>query len=50
MIPTQFPVTMTDGTTEYQVHDASGYVNAVYSLGHRPKRTVRPTTAKSSNK
>ncbi|MFC4374929.1 hypothetical protein ACFO5K_12540 [Nocardia halotolerans] len=49
-IPTQFPVTMTDGTTEYQVHDASSYVNAVYSLGHRPQRTARPTAAESNHK
>lgn len=36
-IPTQYPVTMTDGTTDYEVFDASAYVNAVFSLGHQEK-------------
>ncbi|WP_405160060.1 hypothetical protein OG203_26920 [Nocardia sp. NBC_01499] len=34
-IPTEFPVTMTDGAAEYQVYDATSYVNAVFSLGHQ---------------
>lgn len=36
-IPTEFPVTLTDGKTEYQVFDATSYVNAVYTHGHQPK-------------
>lgn len=35
-IPTTFPVTLTDGEAEYQVFDATAYVNAVFSQGHRP--------------
>lgn len=35
MIPTQYPVRMTDGADEYIVNDATQYVNAVFSLGHR---------------
>ncbi|MFR9750488.1 hypothetical protein ACL02S_05570 [Nocardia sp. 004] len=34
-IPTEYPVTLTDGETEYQVYDATAFVNAVYSRGHR---------------
>lgn len=34
-IPTEFPITMSDGTAEYQVYDATAYVNAVFSLGHQ---------------
>lgn len=34
-IPTEYPVTLTDGTVEYQVFDATSYVNAVFSQGHR---------------
>ncbi|MFC3963512.1 hypothetical protein [Nocardia jiangsuensis] len=33
-IPTEYPVTMTDGTNEYIVSSATEYVNAVYKLGH----------------
>ncbi|PSR58055.1 hypothetical protein C8259_32110 [Nocardia nova] len=33
-IPTQYPVTLTDGEREYPVFTASEYVNAVYKLGH----------------
>ncbi|PXX65400.1 hypothetical protein DFR70_104464 [Nocardia tenerifensis] len=36
-IPTQYPVTLTDGEHEYPVSNASEYVNAVYSLGHSLK-------------
>ncbi|WP_216912825.1 hypothetical protein [Nocardia noduli] len=36
-IPTQYPVTMTDGDNDYIVSNASEYVNAVYKLGHEPK-------------
>ncbi|MEV6063871.1 hypothetical protein [Nocardia asteroides] len=35
-IPTTFPVTLTDGEAEYQVFDATAYVNAVFSQGHIP--------------
>ncbi|WP_157101102.1 hypothetical protein [Nocardia shimofusensis] len=36
-IPTEYPVTMTDGTNDYIVSNATEYVNAVYKLGHSPK-------------
>jgi hypothetical protein len=35
VIPTEYPVTLTDGAREYQVFDASGYNEAVFALGHR---------------
>ncbi|MFC9475415.1 hypothetical protein ACFVJ5_21985 [Nocardia sp. NPDC127606] len=35
MTPTEYPVFMTDGTNEYVVNDATQYINAVFSLGHR---------------
>lgn len=41
-IPTQFPVTMTDGTHEYQVFDASAFGDAKFGLGHRVKEDVVP--------
>ncbi|MFI5775981.1 hypothetical protein [Nocardia sp. NPDC051570] len=40
-IPTQYPVTLTDGESDYQVFDATAYVNAVFKLGHQPA-TVAP--------
>ncbi|MEV6773918.1 hypothetical protein AB0N05_35310 [Nocardia sp. NPDC051030] len=39
-IPTQFPVTMTDGTHEYQVFDVSAFGDAMFGLGHRVKEDV----------
>lgn len=36
-IPTEYPVTMTDGVNDYIVSNATEYVNAVYKLGHSPK-------------
>ncbi|MCM6774653.1 hypothetical protein NDR87_13030 [Nocardia sp. CDC159] len=47
MIPTQYPVTLTDGQNEYQVFDATSYVNAVFKFGHQP---VTATAAKSRQK
>ncbi|GAB4582302.1 hypothetical protein [Nocardia sp. IFM 10818] len=47
VIPTEFPVTMTDGENEYLVHDATAYVNAVFAHGHRQ---VVPVAAKSKQK
>lgn len=49
-IPTQYPVTMTDGVNDYIVSSASEYVNAVYKLGHARKSddaTPSRRTAKS---
>ncbi len=40
MTPTQYPVFMTDGTNEYVVNDATQYINAVFSLGHRLAETA----------
>ncbi|WP_405164723.1 hypothetical protein OG203_06290 [Nocardia sp. NBC_01499] len=34
-IPAHFPVTMTDGEREYLVPNATAYINAVFSDGHR---------------
>ncbi|WP_225725467.1 MULTISPECIES: hypothetical protein [unclassified Nocardia] len=34
-IPAHFPVTMTDGEREYLVPNATAYINAVFSRGHR---------------
>ncbi|MFJ4652703.1 hypothetical protein ACIP5Y_15690 [Nocardia sp. NPDC088792] len=34
-IPAHFPVTMTDGEHEYLVPNATAYINAVFSRGHR---------------
>ncbi|MFD3511129.1 hypothetical protein [Nocardia sp. NPDC058666] len=39
-IPTEYPVTMTDGEAEYLVFDATSYVNAVFTHGHQPKATA----------
>lgn len=36
-IPTEYPVTMTDGVNDYIVSSASEYVNAVFKLGHTEK-------------
>ncbi|MFC9994573.1 hypothetical protein [Nocardia sp. NPDC127526] len=36
-IPTEYPVTMTDGENDYVVSSATEYVNAVYKLGHELK-------------
>ncbi|MFI9506976.1 hypothetical protein [Nocardia sp. NPDC052566] len=44
-IPVSYPVTMTDGTDEYEVFDATSYVNAVYSLGHRQAETTAAPAA-----
>ncbi len=44
-IPTQFPVTMTDGTHEYQVFDASAFGDAMFGLGHRVKEDVKQAVA-----
>ncbi|MFE3754560.1 hypothetical protein ACFXO9_09660 [Nocardia tengchongensis] len=34
-IPAHFPVTMTDGEHEYLVPNATAYITAVFSHGHR---------------
>jgi hypothetical protein len=34
-IPSEYPVTMSDGVREYQVFDASAYHDAVFAHGHR---------------
>lgn len=47
-IPTSYPVTLTDGAREYEVFDATGYVNAVYGLGHRRAETAVVSTEKSA--
>jgi hypothetical protein len=39
-IPTEYPVTMTDGVNDYIVSNASEYVNAVFKLGHAEKAEV----------
>ncbi|GAB2676686.1 hypothetical protein [Nocardia goodfellowii] len=39
-IPTEYPVTMTDGVDDYIVSNASEYVNAVFKLGHAEKAEV----------
>ncbi|MFD6106458.1 hypothetical protein ACFWFQ_27775 [Nocardia salmonicida] len=44
-IPTQFPVTMTDGTHEYQVFDASAFGDAMFGLGHRVAEDVKQAVA-----
>ncbi|MFX0581186.1 hypothetical protein [Nocardia nepalensis] len=41
-IPTQYPVTLTDGEHDYPVFNASEYVNAVYKLGHALKEQPEP--------
>lgn len=33
-IPTQFPVTLTDGERDYSVFNSTEFVNAVYKHGH----------------
>ncbi|WP_157106408.1 hypothetical protein [Nocardia alba] len=45
IIPTQFPVTMTDGTHEYQVFDASAFGDAKFGLGHRVKEDAAQAVA-----
>ncbi|WP_330185002.1 hypothetical protein OHB26_16305 [Nocardia sp. NBC_01503] len=39
-IPAHFPVAMTDGEREYLVPNATAYMNAVFSRGHRPVEAV----------
>ncbi len=46
-IPTEFPVTMTDGENDYVVSSATEYVNAVYKLGHAVK--VEEAASRRSN-
>lgn len=36
-IPSQYPVTLNDGARDYQVFNASEFVNAVYKYGHSIK-------------
>ncbi|MEU2258483.1 hypothetical protein [Nocardia xishanensis] len=45
-IPTEFPVTMTDGENDYIVSSATEYVNAVYKLGHALKSEAADETAR----
>lgn len=39
-IPTEYPVTMTDGVNDYVVSTATEYVTAVFKLGHAEKAEV----------
>ncbi|MEV0251166.1 hypothetical protein AB0H76_31555 [Nocardia sp. NPDC050712] len=39
-IPTEYPVTMTDGVDDYIVANATEYVTAVFKLGHAEKAEV----------
>ena len=39
-IPTEYPVTMTDGVDDYLVANATEYVTAVFKLGHAEKAEV----------
>ncbi len=48
-IPTQYPVTLTDGDREYPVFNATEYVNAVFKLGHSPAGDQAPTDSNASN-
>lgn len=43
-IPTEYPITLTDGTNEYEVFDATAFVNAVFARGHE---VVRATATES---
>ncbi|MGY0502180.1 hypothetical protein ACWZHB_27140 [Nocardia sp. FBN12] len=47
-IPTEYPVTMTDGVDEYIVSTASEYVNAVFKLGHAEKAVDKATQRRTS--
>ncbi|WP_165497154.1 hypothetical protein [Rhodococcus sp. ABRD24] len=40
-IPTEYPVTMTDGVDDYIVSNATEYVTAVFKLGHAEKAEVQ---------
>jgi hypothetical protein len=42
-IPTHYPVTLTDGEREYQVFNATEYVNGLFHHGHRS--TAAPESA-----
>lgn len=45
-IPTEYPVTMHgDGIGKYLVHNATDFVNAVFSLGHHHEPAPRATPA-----
>ncbi|MFG2444172.1 hypothetical protein ACGFQG_14980 [Nocardia fluminea] len=49
-IPTEYPVTMTDGVNDYIVSSASEYVNAVFKLGHAEKAEVAKTLQRRVSK
>ncbi|MEC3955818.1 hypothetical protein VMT65_22485 [Nocardia sp. CDC153] len=49
-IPTKYPVTMTDGIREYQVHDASAFGDAMFAHGHHVKEDVQPVEAKPAKR
>lgn len=49
-IPSQFPVTMTDGSHEYQVFDASAFGDAMFGLGHRIKEDPELTIVEAKPK
>lgn len=49
-IPVHFPVTMTDGEREYLVPNATAYMNAVFSLGHRPVEAAEEAVAEAKSK
>ena len=45
-IPTEYPVTVvTADGDEYEVPDATSYINAVYGRGHTVKAAPQPRTA-----
>ncbi|MEV6070278.1 hypothetical protein AB0L82_27350 [Nocardia sp. NPDC052001] len=49
-IPAHFPVTMTDGEREYLVPNATAYMHAVFSLGHRPVEAAEAAAAPAKSR
>ncbi|PTR43682.1 hypothetical protein C8K38_10633 [Rhodococcus sp. OK611] len=49
-IPTEYPVTMTDGVDDYLVANATEYVTAVFKLGHAEKAEVEAVDKPASGR